>query len=49
MSFLSYVIFSGGNDVELSKVDVVLQWETLKSINEIKSFLGLDDYYRRFI
>lgn len=27
----------------------MLQWETLKSVTEIKSFIGLADYYRRSI
>lgn len=32
-----------------SKVDVVLHWETLKSIFEIISFLCLAGYYWKFI
>jgi len=35
--------------VNPSKVDAVLQWELLKSITEIRSFLGLAGYYRKFI
>jgi len=35
--------------VDPSKVDVVSQWETPKSVTEIRSFLGLVGYYRRFI
>lgn len=49
MSFLGHVISSGGITVDPSKVDVVLQWETLKYATEIRSFLGLADYYKRFI
>lgn len=49
MSFLAHVIFSGGIVVDPSKVDDVLQWETLKSFKKIKSFLGFAGYYRRFI
>lgn len=49
MSFLSHVIASGGIVVDPSKVDVVLKWETLKSITETRSFLGLAGHYRRFI
>lgn len=49
VSFLGQVISGGGIVIYQSKVDVVLQWETLKSITEIRSFLGLVGYYRRFI
>lgn len=35
--------------VDPSKVDAVLQWEALKTVIEIRSFLGLVGYYRRFI
>ena len=49
MSFLGRAISSGGISVYPSMVDVVLQWETPKSFIEIRSFLDLDGYYRRFI
>ena len=45
VSFLEHVISSGGIIMDLSKVDAVLQWETLKSATEIRTFLGLADYY----
>ena len=35
--------------VDLEKVEVVMSWERLKSNFEIRSFLGLAGYYRRFI
>lgn len=49
VSFLGHVIFSGGILVNPLKVDVVLQWKAPKTFTEISSFLGLADYYRRFI
>ena len=49
VSFLGHVISGSGIIVDPSKVDVVLQWETPKSATEIRSFLGLAGYYRRFI
>ena len=49
MSFLGQVISSGGIVVDPLKIDGVLQWENLKSITEIISFLGLVAYYRKFI
>jgi len=49
VSFLGHVISGSGIVVDPSKVDVVSQWETSKSVIEARSFLGLAGYYRRFI
>ncbi|XP_017428675.1 uncharacterized protein LOC108336720 [Vigna angularis] len=35
--------------MDLAKVQAVLQWERPKSATEIRSFVGLAGYYRRFI
>ena len=43
------MISSGRIVVDPSKIDIVLQWEILKSFIEIKSFLGLTGYYKKFI
>ena len=49
VSFLGHVVSGSGISIDPSKVDVVFQWETPKSATEIRSFLGLVGYYRRFI
>ena len=38
-----------GVSVDPEKVDAMMSWERLKSFFEIRSFLGLDRYYMRFI
>ena len=37
-----------GVSVDLEKVEAVMGWERPKSVFEIRSFLGLVGYYRRF-
>lgn len=49
MIFLGHVISRGGIVVDPLKVDVVIQWKTPKYVTEIRSFLGLVGYYKRFI
>ena len=40
VSFLGHVISQGGIAVDPSKIEVVLKWESPKSVFEIKSFLA---------
>ncbi len=47
VSFFGDVILKGGIAVDPSKIDMVMQWESLKSVFEVRSFLGLAGYYRR--
>ena len=40
---------ASGVSVDLEKVEAVMSWERPKSVFEIRSFLGLAGYYRRFV
>ena len=46
---MGHVISKGGITVDPAKVEAVMIWESSKSVFEIRSFLGLAGYYRRFI
>ncbi|KAD7479048.1 hypothetical protein E3N88_02184 [Mikania micrantha] len=49
VQFLGHVINDKGIQVDPTKVEAVMRWETPKSPTEIRRFLGLAGYYRRFI
>jgi hypothetical protein len=49
VSFLGHITSGGGIFIDPSKVKVVLSWSTPRNVLDIRSFLGLAGYYRRFI
>ncbi|GJV80584.1 putative reverse transcriptase domain-containing protein [Tanacetum coccineum] len=49
VQFLGHVIDSQGIHVDPAKIESVKDWESPKSATEIRQFLGLAGYYRRFI
>ena len=46
---LRHVVLASGVSIDPEKVEAVMSWERLKLVFEIRSFLGLAEYYRRFI
>ena len=49
MRFLGHMASASGVSVDPEKVEAVMSWERPKSVFEIRSFLGLAGYYRRFL
>jgi len=49
IGFLGVVIGPNGIEIEEEKVDGVLSWLKPKNVKNIRKFLGLANYYRRFI
>ena len=49
IGFLGVVIRPNGIEMEAEKVDRVLNWPQPKNVKDVRKFLGLANYYRRFI
>ncbi|XP_059658489.1 uncharacterized protein LOC132304787 [Cornus florida] len=49
IQFLGHVISKDGVLVDSAKVEAVMSWKRHTTVTEIRSFLGLAGYYRRFI
>jgi len=49
VQFLGHIISDKGISVDPSKIQDVLDWQAPTSVPEIRSFLGLAGYYRRFV
>ena len=49
VAFLGHVVFSEGVSVDPQKIEAVVNWPRPKNPTEIRNFLGLAGYYRRFV
>ena len=47
--FLGHIVSGEGIKVDSKKIEAVLNWEPPKNVPELRSFLGLAGYYRRFV
>jgi len=49
IGFLGVVIGPNGIEMKAEKVNRVLNWPQPKNVKDVRKFLGLANYYRRFI
>ena len=49
VKFLGHTVSQDEIAVDIAKMDVVLDWNRPTIATEVKSFLGLAEYYRRFV
>jgi hypothetical protein len=46
---LGHIILEQGIVVDPEKVEAIREWSTPRNVVEVRSFMGLTGYYRRFI
>ncbi|GMI67673.1 hypothetical protein HRI_000436600 [Hibiscus trionum] len=49
VSFLGHIISAEGIKVDSKKIQAILDWRPPRNVSEVRSFLGLAGYYRRFV
>ena len=49
VSFLRHIVSEERIRVDQKKIEVIIEWKPPRNVTEVRSFLGLVGYYRRFV
>ena len=49
VSFLGHIVSKERIRVDPKKIEIVVEWKPPRNVTEVRSFLGLTGYYRRFV
>ena len=49
VSFLGHIVSIEGIRVDYAKIEAIMNWKPPRNVTDVRSFLGLAGYYRRFV
>jgi hypothetical protein len=49
ISFLGHIVSADGISMDPEKIQAIRDWPTLQNVGDVRSFLGLAGYYRKFV
>ena len=49
VTFLGHIVSVEGIKVDPTKIEAIVNWKLPRNVTEVRSFLGLVGYYRRFV
>ena len=49
IQYLGHIILEEGISVDPEKIEAIMNWPTPRNVTDVRSFMGLAGYYRRFI
>ena len=49
MQYLGHVVTKEGISVDLEKIKAIADWPVPKDVTDVRYFMGITSYYRRFI
>ena len=49
IQYLGYAVSKDGVSVNTNKIKSIMEWHVPKNITDIRSFIGITDYFHKFI